>query len=57
MGKYEGKGPLGRPRLRWENIKAGFKGTEWEVMDWISLAQESIRLRALVTTVMNLRFP
>ena len=40
MGKYEGKRPLGRRRLRWEdNIKMDLKDVGCGVMDWIQLAQ------------------
>ena len=57
VGKPEGKRPLGRPRLRWEdNIKLDL----WEVGgggDWMELAQDRDRWRALVNTVMNLRIP
>ena len=58
VGMPEGKRPLGRPRLRWEdNIKVNFKDVRWEVMDWIVLAQDMSRWRGLVNAVMNLRFP
>ena len=57
VGKPEGKRPLGRPRHRWDdNIKMDL----WEVGgggDWMELAQDRDRWRALVNTVMNLRFP
>ena len=54
-GKPEGKRPLGRPRRRWEdNIKMGVQ--EVGVCgDWLELAQDRDRWRALVSTVMNLR--
>jgi len=57
VGKCEGKGPLGRPRRRWEdNI---IMDQEWDGrgMDWIDLAQDRYRWLALVNAVMTLRFP
>jgi hypothetical protein len=57
-GKPDGKRPLGRPRCRWENnIKMDLKEVGWDGMDWIDLAQDRDRLRALVSTVMNLQVP
>jgi len=48
VGKPEGKRPLGRPWCRWEdNIKTGLQ-------DWIELAQDRDRWRAVVSAVMNL---
>jgi hypothetical protein len=56
VGKPEGKRPLGRPRRRWvDNIKLDLREIEWDGMDWIELAQDKDRWRALVNTVMNLR--
>jgi len=43
------------PRRRWEdNIKMGFQEVEWLGMNWIVLAQDRVRFRAFVNTVMNL---
>jgi hypothetical protein len=58
LGKPEGKRPLGRPRRRWvDNIKMDLREIGWYDMDWIDLAQDRDRWRALVNTVMNLRVP
>jgi hypothetical protein len=55
-GEPEGKRPLERPRRRWvDNIKMDLRGIRWDGMDWIDLAQDRDRWRALVNTVMNLR--
>jgi hypothetical protein len=57
VGKSEGRRPLGRPRHRWEdNIKVDLREVGWGI-DWIDLAQDRDRWRALVNTVMNLRAP
>jgi hypothetical protein len=56
MGKSEGKRPLGRPRRRWEDrIRMDLGETGWGSVDWIQLAQDRDRWRALVNTMMNLR--
>jgi hypothetical protein len=58
VGKPEGKRPLGRPRRRWmDNIKKDLLEMGVGVVDWIGLAQDRYRWRALVNSVMNLRVP
>jgi hypothetical protein len=58
MGKPEGKRPLGRHRLGWDdNIKMGLQEVEYGGLDWFELAQDSDRWRAPVNAVMKLRVP
>ena len=58
VGKSEGKRPLVRPRCRWEdNIKMNLQEVGGSCGDWMELAQDRERGRALVGTVMNLRVP
>jgi hypothetical protein len=58
VGKPEGKRPLGRPRSRWiDNIKMDLLEIGVNVVDWIGLAQDRYRWRALVNSVMSLRIP
>jgi hypothetical protein len=57
-GKPEGKRAVGRLRHRYEhNIKIDLKEIGWEVVDWIDLAQDREKWRALVSTTVNLRAP
>jgi hypothetical protein len=56
VGKPEGKRRLGRPRHRWEDvIKMDLREIGWGGVDWIHLAQDRDRWRAVVSAVMNLR--
>jgi hypothetical protein len=58
VGKPEGKRSLGRPRRRWEdNIKMDVQVVGTGRGDWMELAQDRDRWRALVSTVKNLRVP
>jgi hypothetical protein len=58
VGKLEGKKPLGRPRPRWiDNIKMDLLEIGLNVVDWIGLAQDRYRWRALLNSLMNLRVP
>jgi hypothetical protein len=56
--KPEGKRPLGRPRRRWvDNIRMDLGEVGSSDVDWIDLAQDRNRWRALVNSVLNLRVP
>jgi hypothetical protein len=58
VGKLEGRRPLGRPRRRWlDNIRLDRVEVGWADVDWIGLAQDRDRWRALVNSVLNLRVP
>jgi hypothetical protein len=56
--KPEEKRPLGRPRLRWvDKIRMDLGEVGWGDVDWIGLAQDRNRWRALVNSVLNLLVP
>ena len=58
VGKPEGWNPLGRSRSGWEdNIKMDHREVGWGSMNWIDLAQDRDRWRAVVNAVMNFRVP
>ena len=58
VGNPEGKRPLGRPRRRWEdNIKMDLQEVGVGRGDWMELAQDRDRWRALVGTVRDFRVP
>jgi hypothetical protein len=58
MGKSEVKKPLGRPRRRWvDNIRMDLGEVGWGDVDWIGLAKDRNRWRALVNSLLNLRVP
>ena len=56
--KPEGKRPLEGPIRRWEdNIKMDLQEMRRGCRDWMELAKDRDRWRALVSTVMNFRVP
>jgi hypothetical protein len=58
VGKPEGSRPLGRPRRRWlGNIRMYLVDVGWGDVDWIGLAQDRDRWRALVNSVLNVWVP
>jgi hypothetical protein len=58
VGRLEGKIPLGRPRLMWEDdIKMDLMEIGIDRANWIQLAQNRVQWRACVNTVINLRVP
>jgi hypothetical protein len=57
QGFGEGKRSLGKPRRRWEDIGIDLQEVGCGCEDWVGLAQERDRWRALVSAVRNLRVP
>jgi hypothetical protein len=57
VGKPVGKRPLERPRHRWVDIRMDLGEVGWGDVDWIGLAKDRNRWRALVNSVLNLRVP
>jgi hypothetical protein len=58
VGKPEGRRPLRRPRRRWVvNIRMDLVEVGWGDVNWIGLAQDRGRCRALVNSVLNLLVP
>jgi hypothetical protein len=58
VGEPEGRRPLGRPRCRWlDNTRTDLVEEGWGDVDWIGLAQDMDKWRALVNLVLNLRVP
>jgi hypothetical protein len=58
VGKPRGRRTLGRPRRRWvDNIRIDLGEVGWGDVDWIGLAQDRSRWRALVNKVLNLQLP
>jgi hypothetical protein len=58
VGKPEGKSLARRPRHRWvDNIRMDIGEMGRSDVDWIGLAQDMDRWRALVNSVLNLRVP
>jgi hypothetical protein len=58
VGKPKGKGQLGKPRgRRLDNIKTELVEVEWGGVDWIGLAQDRDKWRAIVYAVLRFRVP
>jgi hypothetical protein len=58
VGEPDGRRPLGRPRRRWlDNSRMDLVEVGWGDVDWIGLAQDRNKWRALVNAVLNLLVP
>jgi hypothetical protein len=58
VGKPKGKKPIGIPRCRWvDHIRMDLREVEWGDVDWIGLAKNRNRWRAVVNSVLNLQVP
>jgi hypothetical protein len=57
VGKPEGRKPLGRPRCRWVDITMDLVEVGWGDVDWVGLAQDRERWRAVLNSVLNLQVP
>jgi hypothetical protein len=58
VGKPEGRSPLGRPKRRWlDNIRMYVGEIGWGDVDWIGVAKDRGKCRALVNSILNLRVP
>jgi hypothetical protein len=58
VGEPQGTRPIGRPRHRWvDNIRMHLGEVRWGDVDWIGLAKDRNRWRALVNSVLNLWVP
>jgi hypothetical protein len=56
VGRPEGKRPLGRHKLRWEeNIEMDLQEVRWGGHDWINLAQDRKKWWALLNAALNIR--
>jgi len=56
VGRPDGRGPLGRPRRRWEdNVRRDLREVGFRDENWLDIAQDRIQYRTFVTVAMNLR--
>lgn len=57
LNQPEEKKPVGRPRLRWEDIKMGIGEIGWEGIDWIRLAWDKDKWWVLLKVLVNPQLP